>query len=167
MQTIIVGVDHSETARKAAFAAAKIAAACCAPLHVVMAVNRGKSMDITVGGSDQWHLDWLSNAEQFLDALVGELPAAPVTRAVSLHDPATALCEEAERLEASMIVVGNRRGASRLLGAVAPTSPVAPVRCVDRHHHLSTAGRPAVSDYDPADVSPQRLVRRSVGTRGR
>jgi nucleotide-binding universal stress UspA family protein len=121
MQTIIVGVDQSETARRAAFAAAKIAAACCSPLHVVMAVNRGKSIEVTVGGSDHWHLDWLSSAEQFLDALVGELPTSPVTRAVSLHDPATALCEEAERLEASMIVVGNRRvqGASRLLGAVA------------------------------------------------
>ncbi len=121
MQTIIVGVDQSETARRAAFAAAKIAAACCSPLHVVMAVNRGKPVEVSVGGSDRWHLDWLSSAEQFLDALVGELPACPTTRAVSLHDPATALCEEAERLDASMIVVGNRRvnGAARILGAVA------------------------------------------------
>ena len=121
MQTIIVGVDQSETARRAAFAAAKIAAACGSPLHVVMAVSRGKSGEVAVGASDRWHLDWLSSAEQFLDALVGELPTSPVTRAVSLHDPATAMCEEAERLEATMIVVGNRRvqGASRLLGAVA------------------------------------------------
>jgi nucleotide-binding universal stress UspA family protein len=121
MQTIIVGVDHSETARRAAFAAAKIAASCCSPLHVVMAVSRSKSAELSVGASDRWHLDWLSSAEQFLDALVGELPTSPITRSVSLHDPATALCEEAERLQASMIVVGNRRvqGASRLLGAVA------------------------------------------------
>jgi nucleotide-binding universal stress UspA family protein len=121
MHTIIVGVDQSETARRAAFAAAKIAAACCSPLHVVMAVSRGQSVDVSVGGSDRWHLDWLSDAEQFLDGLVSELPASPITRAVSLHDPATALCEEAERLDASMIVVGNRRvqGVARLLGAVA------------------------------------------------
>jgi len=121
MQTIIVGVDQSETARRAAFAAAKIAAACCSPLHVVMAVSRSKSVDVSVGASDHWHVDWLSTAEQFLDALVGELPTSPITRSVSLHDPATALCEEAQRLEASMIVVGNRRvqGAARLLGAVA------------------------------------------------
>jgi hypothetical protein len=79
MQTIIVGVDQSDTARRAAFAAAKIAAACCSPLHVVMAVNRGKSVELTVGASDRWHLDWLSSAEQFLDALVGELPASPIT----------------------------------------------------------------------------------------
>jgi nucleotide-binding universal stress UspA family protein len=121
MHTIIVGVDQSDTARRAAFAAAKLATACGKPLHVVMAVNRAKSVDVTVGGSDRWHLDWLSNAEQFLDALIGELPGAPITRTVSMKDPATAMCEEAERLEADIIVVGNRRvqGASRLLGAIA------------------------------------------------
>ncbi|MEY2400683.1 MAG: hypothetical protein QOJ08_794 [Ilumatobacteraceae bacterium] len=121
MQTIIVGVDQSETARRAAFAAANLANACGKPLHVVMAVNRAQSVDVTVGGSDRWHLDWLSNAEQFLDALIGELPGAPITRTVSLKDPATAMCEEAERLQADIIVVGNRRvqGSSRLLGAIA------------------------------------------------
>ena len=121
MQTIIVGVDQSDTARKAAFTAAKIASACGSPLHVVMAVSRRKAVEVAGGGSDRWHLDWISTAEQFLDELIGELPGTAITRTVSLKDPATALCEEAERLEASMIVVGNRRmqGASRLLGAVA------------------------------------------------
>jgi nucleotide-binding universal stress UspA family protein len=121
MQTIIVGVDQSDTARRAAFAAAKLASSCGKSLHVVMAVSNRKAVDVAVGGSDRWHLDSLTNAEQFLDALISELPAASVTRAVSLQDPATALCEEAERLEAEMIVVGNRRvqGAARLLGAVA------------------------------------------------
>jgi nucleotide-binding universal stress UspA family protein len=112
MQTIIVGVDQSETARRAAFAAAKIATACCTPLHLVMAVDR----------SDRECVECLASAERYLDGLVGELPASPITRAVSFHDPATALCEEAERLEASMIVVGNRRsshGDERLLGTVA------------------------------------------------
>ncbi len=121
METIIVGVDQSDTARRAAFAAANLAKSCGNPLHVVMAVNRRKTVEVNVGASDRWHLDWLSTAEQFLDALVGELPASPITRTVSLKDPVTALCEEAERLEAGMIVVGNRRvqGASRLLGAIA------------------------------------------------
>jgi nucleotide-binding universal stress UspA family protein len=121
MDTVIVGVDQSQTARRAAFAAARLATAYGKPLHVVMAVNRKKTVEVAVGGSDHWHLDWLSTAEQFLDALIGELPASPITRTVSLKDPATALCEEAERLEAGIIVVGNRRmqGASRLLGAIA------------------------------------------------
>ena len=121
MAAIIVGVDHSDTARKAAFAAAKLASACCKPLHVVMAVNHRNSVEVAVGGSDRWHVDSLTAAEQFLGALIGELPASPITHAVILTDPVTALCEEAERLEASVIVVGNRRvqGAARLLGAVA------------------------------------------------
>jgi nucleotide-binding universal stress UspA family protein len=121
MQTIIVGVDQSETARRAAIAAAKLAKACGSPLHVVMAISRRKTVDVQVGASDHWHVDWLSTAEQFLDSLISELPAPVITRTVSLKDPATALCEEAERLEAGMIVVGNRRvqGVSRLLGAIA------------------------------------------------
>lgn len=121
MEHIIVGVDQSETARRAAFAAAKLAKTCGSPLHVVMAVNRRKTVDVQVGASDHWHVDWLSTAEQFLDALISELPAPAITRTVSLKDPVTALCEEAERLEAGMIVVGNRRvqGVSRLLGAIA------------------------------------------------
>ncbi len=43
------------------------------------------------------------------------------TRTVSLSGPATALCDEAPRLRATMIVVGNRRvqRLTRVLGAVA------------------------------------------------
>jgi nucleotide-binding universal stress UspA family protein len=121
MDMIIVGVDQSETARRAAFVAARMAAAGGKPLHIVMAVNRRNAVDVAVGATDRWHLDTLSTAEQFLDALIGELPGSPITRTVSLQDPATALCEEATRLEADIIVVGNRRvqGAARLLGAVA------------------------------------------------
>jgi nucleotide-binding universal stress UspA family protein len=121
LESIVVGVDQSQTARRAAFVAAKLASNCNKPLHIVMAVSRRKALEVAGGGSDRWHLDWISSAEQFLDELIGELPADHITRTVSLKDPATALCEEAERLEASVIVVGNRRvqGASRLLGAVA------------------------------------------------
>jgi len=121
LDSIVVGVDQSETARRAAFVAAKLASNCNKPLHIVMAVSRRKAVEVAGGGSDRWHLDWITTAEQFLDELIGELPATSITRTVSLKDPATALCEEAERLDASVIVVGNRRvqGASRLLGAVA------------------------------------------------
>ena len=43
------------------------------------------------------------------------------TSTVGFGDPAVTICEEAERLRASMIVVGNRRvqGATRILGSVA------------------------------------------------
>ena len=57
-----------------------------------------------------------------MKALAGKLKVTtPITHAVVMKDPATALCEEATRLEASTIVVGNKRvqGAARVLGSIA------------------------------------------------
>ena len=120
MKDIIVGVDRSATARRAAETAADLAVAYGANLHVVMCVERNKPVDISVG-SDRFHTDWLSEAGQFLDDLVRRLPGTSVTRTVGVGDPAKMMCEEAQRLEARAIVVGNRRaqGASRVLGSVA------------------------------------------------
>ena len=117
---IVVGVDESDTSRRAAFTAAELARALGAPLHLVMSVSRTRTQAASSGG-DQWSVDWLSTAEQFLDALVGELRVPQTTRTVSTDDPAAAICDEAVRLHARMIVVGNRRmqGLSRVLGAVA------------------------------------------------
>jgi nucleotide-binding universal stress UspA family protein len=63
MDMIIVGVDQSETARRAAFTAAKLASACGKPLHIVMAVSRRRTVDLAVGSTDRWHLDSVSIAE--------------------------------------------------------------------------------------------------------
>jgi nucleotide-binding universal stress UspA family protein len=121
MNEIVVGVDRSDTARRAALTGAQLATALGRPLHLVMAVSRDRSIDVKVRGGDGSHTDWVSAAEQFLDALRGELRTPEATCTVSLSEPAAAMCEEAERLNASMIVVGNRRvqGLSRVLGAVA------------------------------------------------
>ena len=120
MNEIIVGVDRSSTSRHAAFKAANLAVSLGKPLHLVMAVSPTKLLAGGSGG-DSFQMDWLSSAEQFLDALSGELPAKQITRTVSVADPAIAMCEEALRLQATLIVVGNRRvqGISRVLGAVA------------------------------------------------
>lgn len=119
---ILVGVDESETARRAAFRAAELANALGAPLHLVMASNRGRSGGLGgLGGAGEFHVDWVAAAEQFLDALVGELPTSPISRSIVPEDPATAICAEATRLKAQMIVVGNKRvqGLARVLGAIA------------------------------------------------
>jgi nucleotide-binding universal stress UspA family protein len=120
MNEIIVGVDRSDTARRAAFTAARLAVTLGKPLHLVMAVSRTNPISGGFGG-DSFHADWLTSAEEFLAALSGELPAKRITHTVSLSDPATAICDEARRLQATMIVVGNRRvqGLTRVLGAVA------------------------------------------------
>ena len=120
MNDIGVGIDRSDTARRAAETAAELATAFGANLHLVMCVERGASANFKVG-SEQFHTDWLTEAEQFLEAAATDLQAPSVTRTVAVGDPAVMLCEEAERLQAHTVVVGNRRvqGLSRVLGSVA------------------------------------------------
>ena len=120
MSGVVVGVDQSETAHRAASRAAALATALGEPLHLVMAVKQGKTVSLQVG-ADQFFSDWLMDAHQFLQALKMELGVENTTVAVGGTDPAKSLCEEAERLDASVIVVGNRRaqGAKRVLGSVA------------------------------------------------
>ena len=120
MNPFIVGVDGSETAHRAAVTAADLASKCDAPLHLVTGMKRRGGREVSAG-SDTWHLDPLTDAEQLLAGLRSELVAPVITSAVVSDDPAKALCEEAKRLDADMIIVGNRRvqGASRILGSIA------------------------------------------------
>lgn len=119
MNEIVVGVDESETARRAAMEAARIAVDSGDTLHIVICV-KDWAEDITIG-TETFRVDSVTSAEQYIKKIdLGTRPAN-VTHAVSLDSPADALCSEAERLGARMIVVGNRRvqGASRILGSVA------------------------------------------------
>jgi len=120
MKDIIVGIDQSDTAKRAAERAAELASAYKTNLHVVMCVERTRPLEMTVG-SDYFRVDWLGEAEQFLDRVVRSLQCDSITKSVRLGDPATTLCDEASRLDARVIVVGNRRvkGVSRVLGSVA------------------------------------------------
>jgi nucleotide-binding universal stress UspA family protein len=121
MNEIVVGVDGSETSRRAAHKAAEIAAARGVGLHLVTTVQRNRS---TVrGGGESWQIDSLSDGEQQLRSLAVGLTSdeVPITMSVQYGDPAEAMCAEADRHDASMIVVGNRRvqSAARVLGTIA------------------------------------------------
>jgi nucleotide-binding universal stress UspA family protein len=120
MNEIIVGVDDTETSKKAAMRAAEIAVGLDRTLHLVMAVKDGVSRGVRVGG-ENFHVDWIAGATQFLKDLRSGLPVPEATYALGGKDPAKSVVEEAKRLDASMIVVGNRRmkGAGRILGAIA------------------------------------------------
>lgn len=120
MGAIIVGVDHSETAHLAAVRAAELAKALDQPLHLVMAVKPGKSLSAQVG-ADHFFDDWVTNASRFLHTMKAELDVDNTTTALGGTDPAKSLCDEATRIGASMIVVGNKRvqGAKRVLGSIA------------------------------------------------
>lgn len=120
MNDIIVGVDKSATARIACEKAANLAAAYGENLHVVWCIPR-KSGQMVGSATDQWYADPTAEAEAFLDNLRFELAYDKVTTQIVHGSPADGLCEEAERLDAMVIVVGNRRvqGVSRVLGSIA------------------------------------------------
>lgn len=120
MNDVVVGVDRSETARSAGVSAAKLAAALGVNLHLVTCAEPKASVSAGVG-SDRFESDWTTEAEQFLEQLAFDLPHDTVTWKVATGDPAHAIVDEATRLDAGTIVVGNVRaqGVSRVLGSVA------------------------------------------------
>lgn len=121
MNDVIIGIDRSETAARALAKAAALAGALQVNLHIVTCVDRKAPVEFQVG-SDQFRFDSLSQARKFLeDAGAGASPDGSFTTAVGDGDPAEYLCEEAARLQARVIVVGNRRVQSlaRVLGTVA------------------------------------------------
>jgi nucleotide-binding universal stress UspA family protein len=120
MHDVIVGVDRSESAHRAAVVAAELAAAYATNLHVVMCVERTRGGEVGVS-SEKFRPDFLAEAETFLTDLVRSLGHDATTHSVAVGDPAETLCEEAQRLDARTIVVGNRRvqGMARALGSVA------------------------------------------------
>lgn len=118
---IVVGVDGNKRADRAAAAAARLAHATGSALHVVCAYTREQSTEVTIG--DGTHV--VSIAEESADiaarsaARLGEVGTS-VTSAAVQGRPADVLLGEADRLEASVIVVGNKRiqGIARVLGSV-------------------------------------------------
>ena len=120
MNDSVGGIVHSETAAGAAAVAAEMARALGVNLHLVTCADKSKSVNLKVG-SDQFHTDWFAEAEQFLKDAARGLDCDQVTFAVGSGNPADFLCDEARRLDAKTLVVGNRRvqGVSRVLGSVA------------------------------------------------
>ncbi len=119
MNEIVVGVDKSETARRAVETAAQVAADLGVPLHLVMCVS-GVTENVTIDG-ERRQLDSVESGHEYLASLQFAARPAKMSTHVSFQDPATEICAEAERLGAQIIVVGNRRvqGISRVLGSVA------------------------------------------------
>lgn len=121
---IVVGVDDSETAARAATRAAQLAADTGARLHVMTAYENASVEEVAVG-SDRWIISGADKAQQTADTVAARLRAitADVTTTAREGKPADVLIDEAARLEARLIVVGNRRmqGIGRILGSVANT----------------------------------------------
>jgi len=121
---VLVGVDGSETARRAAEAAKRLASALGAELRVVTAFESDR-VEIVESGADKWVLSDADAAEKVARRIAGELASGDLqtTFGAVRGRPGDALVKEAERVEATLIVVGNRRmqGLGRILGSVANT----------------------------------------------
>lgn len=122
MDMIIVGVDGNEPSERAARTAATLAHSTGAHLHVVCAYSRDQIAEVDDGARSQR----ISIAEE--SAAIAAEVAARITHDASRTTssavqgrPAEVLVAEAERLDADLIVVGNKRVQSivRALGTVA------------------------------------------------
>jgi nucleotide-binding universal stress UspA family protein len=119
---IVVGVDGSETAMRAAETAQGLAVSLGATLHVVTAFDSDRT-EVYGSGSDRWIVSDAGEAEKVAKDVASRLRSEGlnVTYSSARGKPAEALIKEAERFDAQMIVVGNRRmrGLGRVLGSVA------------------------------------------------
>ena len=123
MGVIVVGVDGSEPAERAARTAAGLAAALGSELQVVCAYGAYQAERV----EDERDLVF-TNVGPAADAVDGtvrrlgeEFPALTISAQTAARKPADALISVAVDTDADLIVVGNRRvqGAARILGSVA------------------------------------------------
>lgn len=117
---VVVGVDASQSARKAAEVALDLAQSLGASLHVVTGFEIENAETFGVG-SDKVRISNADSSEMVAKSLAASHPGVEITHFAARGKPADSLIKEAVRLDARVIVVGNRRmrGIGRLLGSVA------------------------------------------------
>jgi nucleotide-binding universal stress UspA family protein len=122
MSRYVVGTDGSETAKKAADRAAELAQATGASIHVVCAYTDRGSTKVGLG-SDVYVISAVDEADQIAEDQASRFRLAGITTTVAAVEgkPGSVILDEAARVDADLIVVGNRRmqGVQRILGAVA------------------------------------------------
>jgi nucleotide-binding universal stress UspA family protein len=122
-ESIVVGTDGSETAKRAVTEAARLARALGAELHIVSAI------DPRPGAVSVEFVMPVTDDRGALEATLAAAAAAVEADDLQVHthaaaaSPAEALLEVAAAVGASTIVVGNRgmHGARRVLGSIPNT----------------------------------------------
>ncbi len=124
-ERIVVGTDGSETATKALRSAAKLAAQSSAKLHIVSGYHPRSNLRVTGKGSglEAWMVSSTDEVAGILRdaAEVAKREKVEVETHHEEGDPAKALITIAKKVEADLVVVGNRgmKGVKRLvLGSV-------------------------------------------------
>jgi nucleotide-binding universal stress UspA family protein len=134
---IVVGTDGSETAKQAVAEAIRLAKALGAPVHVVSAFEplRGAKISGAPAGAAKV---WAPHPDDVVEGILSEatsvirLAGLQVTsHAVQQRDPADALLQVADEVDASMIVVGSQgmHGARRLALGNVPNKVSHHARC--------------------------------------
>lgn len=124
-KTIVAGVDGSDTAAAGAQRAAVLADGLGGHLHLVCAFNKFEAETVTMGSEAvllSTEDDAANLASNAADDLRSAFPDLEMSASAFEGKPADALIETAERLDASVIVVGNKRVqsiAGRVLGSIA------------------------------------------------
>jgi nucleotide-binding universal stress UspA family protein len=118
---IVVGADNSPTARRAIEAAAELAAMSQGTLHIVSAYHTKKLDDSNLPAEFR-NLDTGGDLQALLQELsfvARDKGIEPLLHAVE-GDPVDAIISTADKLNADLIVVGNKgmQGARRVLGSV-------------------------------------------------
>ena len=129
-EAIVVGTDGSDTAKRAVAEAVRLAKALGAELHVVSAYEPLRGVKVA-GGEEVAPLpDAIVDSTLAQAAAIGRFSDVSVTTHAVRGDPADALVELANEVEASTVVVGHQgmHGAKRLLGSV-PNSVSHRARC--------------------------------------
>ena len=122
MERIVIGVDASETARRAAAEGVELAASVGATVHFVTAISKK-----TLGSDHGPEADHSITTVEVAESLLGDMASryresiSEVTTSAVEGKPADVIVAEADRVGADLIIVGNRRmkGAGRFLGAIA------------------------------------------------
>jgi nucleotide-binding universal stress UspA family protein len=123
-KTVVCGVDNSPTAAAAARRAAELTVALGGRLHLVSAYGKVEAETVEVG-SETIFVSNEMEAERVSGAVAVELrqefPGLDVSPWSGEGRPSEALVRAAERLDADLIVVGNKRvqGIARVLGSIA------------------------------------------------
>src|SRR5207248_10780295 len=124
-EQIVVGTDGSETAKVAVDEAVRLAKSLGAGVHLVSGYKPLRGAKIA-GAPEGAAKVWAPLPDSNVEAILSEAAAGVRMQDVQVEthalegEPADALLKVAEKVGASMIVVGNRgmHGAKRMLGSV-------------------------------------------------
>jgi len=119
-KNIVVGYDGTDRAMGAVEQAADLATALGSRLHLVTAVAKDKIHKMGVS-SDEIFLSDVEIAEDRLTRVASNYNHLDFRATAAVGAPAKVLVDEAERVDADLILVGNKhvQGISRVLGSIA------------------------------------------------